>query len=234
MLTTWTTSAPAGSGIATLAATTVTVAPRATAVSASAYPCRPDDRLPRNRTGSRYSRVPPAETTTCLPARSCGRDSRTLRQAEKISSGSGRRPLPVSTPVSRPDAGSSTTMPRSRNVSTLVRVAAFSHISVCMAGAITTGHRAVSSVFVRRSSARPCAALASRLAVAGATTTRSACWPSRTCGTSWTSWKTSVRTGRPDSASHVGAPTNFSAASVGTTVTWWPDSVNRRTSEAAL
>ena len=59
-----------------------------------------------------------------------------------------------------------------------------------------------------RSSARPWAALASRSAVAGATTTRSAVWPIRTCGTSWTSVQTSVATGLPDSAAQVAAPTN--------------------------
>ena len=70
--------------------------------------------------------------------------------------------------------------------------------------------------------------------MAGATTTRSADWPIRTCGTSWTFSHTSVETGLPDSADQVGAPTNCSAAAVGTTVTSWPDSVNRRSSSAAL
>ncbi|HEX2704738.1 MAG TPA: phosphopantothenoylcysteine decarboxylase, partial [Candidatus Lustribacter sp.] len=50
--------------------------------------------------------------------------------------------------------------------------------------------------------------------MAGATTTRSVCCPSRTWGTSWTSCQTSVWTGLPDSAAHVGAPTNASAAAV--------------------
>ena len=68
------------------------------------------------------------------------------------------------------------------NVATLACVAGCSHISVCIAGAKTTGHRAVSnvavsSVAVNRSSARPATARASRSAVAGATTTRSASWP---------------------------------------------------------
>ena len=63
---------PAGSGSATLAATTITSAPRAAAVRASAYPCVPVDQLPMNRTGSISSRVPPADTTTRRPARSAG------------------------------------------------------------------------------------------------------------------------------------------------------------------
>ena len=102
-----------------------------------------------------------------------------------------------------------TCTPRARSVATLAWVAGCSHISVCMAGAMTTGQRAVSSVLVSRSSARPCAARASRSAVAGATTTRSACWPRRTCGTSWTSVHTSVATGLPDRADQVGAPTKL-------------------------
>ena len=142
--------------------------------------------------------------------------------------------MPVSAPVSRPSAGSTTSTPRERSVATLARVAACSHISVCIAGAITTGQRAVSRVLVSRSSARPWAALASRSAVAGATTTRSAVWPIRTCGTSCTDDQTSSATGLPDSAAQVGAPTNRSAASVGTTVTSWPDSVSRRSSSHAL
>ena len=37
-----------------------------------------------------------------------------------------------------------------------------------------------------------------------------------------------------ESAAQVGAPTNSSAAAVGTTVTSWPDSVNSRSSSQAL
>src|SRR5689334_15538969 len=127
-----------------------------------------------------------------------------------------------------------TSAPRDRRVATFACVAACSHISVCIAGANTTGHRAVSSVLVSRSSASPWAALARMSAVAGATTTRSALCPIRTCGTTCTSVQTSVETGLPDSAAQVGAPTNSSAAAVGTTVTSCPDSVNRRSSSAAL
>ena len=48
---------------------------------------------------------------------------------------------------------------------------------------------------------------------------RPAACPMRTCGTSCTEVHTSVATGFPDSAAQVGAPTNSSAAAVGTTVT---------------
>jgi hypothetical protein len=151
-----------------------------------------------------------------------------------MSAGSGSRPLPVSAPVSRPTAGSMTSAPRLRSVSTLATVAGCSHISVCMAGTKMTGPRAVSSVDVSRSSARPAAARAMRSAVAGATSTRSACRPMRTCGTSCTSSKTSVCTGRPDNAAQVGSPTKRRADLVGTTVTPWPDSVSRRSTSAIL
>ena len=98
-------------------------------------------------------------------------------------------------------------------------VAGCSHISVCIAGANTTGQRAVRSVLVSRSSARPWAALASRSAVAGATKTRSALWPRRTCGTSATPDQTSVVTGSPERAAQVGSPTKRNASRVGTTRT---------------
>ncbi len=231
-----TTSAPAGSGSPVPASIRVTRAPRATAVRASAYPCLPEERLPRKRTGSSGSRVPPALITTWRPARSGSATPRasTRRQTSKISPGSGSRPLPVSTPVSRPTAGSTTTAPRRRRVATFSWVAGCSHISVCIAGAKTTGQRAVRRVLVRRSSASPWAALASMSAVAGATTTRSASWPIRTCGTSWTSCQTSSETGWPESADQVAAPTKCSEAAVGTTRTSCPDSVSRRSSSHAL
>jgi hypothetical protein len=151
-----------------------------------------------------------------------------------MSAGSGSRPGPESGPVSRPTAGGRTTFPRRRRVATLSWVAGCSHISVCIAGTKTTGQDAVSRVAVSRSSARPVAARASRSAVAGATTTRSACCPMRTCATSGTSDQTSVVTGLPESASKVAAPTKFRAPGVGTTRTSCPASVNARSTKAAL
>ncbi|SKU66249.1 Uncharacterised protein [Mycobacteroides abscessus subsp. abscessus] len=78
------------------------------------------------------------------------------------------------------------------------------------------------------------AARDSRSAVAGATTTRSASCPSRTCGTSGTSSNTPVRAGSPESASKVAAPTNCRADSVGTTRTLCPASASWRTTVQAL
>src|SRR5581483_11785956 len=76
--------------------------------------------------------------------------------------------------------------------------------------------------------------LAIRSAVAGATTTRSADWPSRTWGTSATPVQASVVTGCPDSAAQVTSPTKRRASGVGTTRTSCPDSVSSRSSSHAL
>src|SRR5579859_2839390 len=188
-----------------------------------------------NRTGSISSRVPPADTTTRRPAISGEPAPSSRRRATaKISDGSGSRPAPLSAPVRRPTAGSSTTAPRRRSTATLAWVAGCSHISVCMAGVYSTGHLAVSNVAVSRSPAIPAAARASRSAVAGATTTRSADWPSRTCGTSDTPVHTSVVTGSPDRAAQVGSPTKRRASAVGTTRTRCPDSVSSLSSSQAL
>src|SRR5206468_639697 len=82
------------------------------------------------------------------PARSgaAGPRSSRLSAAAKIAAGSGSRPAPLSRPVRRPVAGGRTTAPRRRSSATLAWVAGCSHISVCMAGAYSTGQRAVSRV----------------------------------------------------------------------------------------
>ena len=187
------------------------------------------------------SRVPPRETTTRLPAKSCwaiaaAHSGAVMRRSTNsaISSGSGRRPGPESRPVRRPEAGSLTTMPWRRRVATLSTVAALCHIPVCIAGASSTGADVARIVVVRRSSAWPLAIRAMRSAVAGATTTMSARSAKRTCSTLATSSNTSVWTGCPLSASHVGRPTNSRAALVGTTWTSWPASERSRKSRHAL
>ena len=65
-------------------------------------------------------------------------------------------------------------------------VAGCRHISVCMAGAMTSGASLASTVLPSRSSARPVASFAIEFAVAGAITMRSAAWPMATCRTSAT------------------------------------------------
>ena len=231
---------PAGAGSSTLPTTAVTCAPRATAARTTAKPCLPLLRLPMKRTSSHGSRVPPTLTTTLTPAMSALGDlPRPVRWSRSkatsaIRSGSGSRPGPESAPVSRPTAGSSTTTPRSRSVATFAAVAGCCHISVCMAGAMTTGHRAVRSTLVNRSLATPCVARARKSAVAGATMTRSARWPIATWGTLSASDHTSTAIGLPERAAHVGSPTKRRAAAVGTTVTSCPASRSKRRSSTAL
>ena len=75
-----------------------------------------------------------------------------------------------------------TCTPRRRSVSRFSCTAGCSHISVCIAGASSTGARVASSVAVSRSDEIPAAYAPINRAVAGATRTRSACWPRRVCG----------------------------------------------------
>ena len=147
-------------GSATLAATSVTSAPRASAASASAKPMRPEELLPRKRTLSIGSRVPPAVTSTLtprqLPAPRLGRRcvlaaarrrprprrSRALprtRPAAAPARPGARRPARPWTPGARCRARRSCT-PRSRSVCRLARVAACSYMWLFIAGATSTGH----------------------------------------------------------------------------------------------
>ena len=64
----------------------------------------------------------------------------TARAAATMSSGSLMRPGPESLPVRWPDSGPTKWKPRERRVSTFATVAAFCHISVCIAGATTSGY----------------------------------------------------------------------------------------------
>ena len=94
--------------------------------------------------------MPPALTTTVRPARSgTGRPRRsTARQTAAISTGVGQPALAGVLAGEPADGGLEHEHARgSRSVATLARVAGCSHISVCIAGASTTGQRAVSSVF---------------------------------------------------------------------------------------
>ena len=181
--------------------------------------------------------MPPAETTTRRPARS-GRGSAAaasrVSAAAKISSGSGSRPGPVSAagePAGRRVEHDHAALAQGRDVG--LGRGVVPHLGVHRR---REQHRAPrrQQREVSRSSARPCAARASRSAVAGATTTRSASRPSRTCGTRRRPPTPSSRPACPDSAAQVGAPTNSSAAAVGTTVTSCPDSVSSRSSETRL
>jgi len=105
-----------------------------------------------------------------------------------------------------------------------------------MAGAINTGPRAARRTVVRKSSAMPCAALARRLAVAGAITTACARSASATCSTASELWgsKRFVSTGRPESVRKVRGPTNSRACSVRQTVARAPSAVSSRKRYTAL
>ncbi len=70
--------------------------------------------------------------------------------------------------------------------------------------------------------------------MAGATTTRSACWPSVVCGIGSASSNNDVRTGSDASAENVVAPTNRWAPAVRTGVTQAPASTRRRQTSMAL
>jgi hypothetical protein len=70
--------------------------------------------------------------------------------------------------------------------------------------------------------------------VAGATTMRSADWPSRVCGMAETSSHTVVWVGSEPRASKVARPTNRVARSVSTGATCTPASTSRRQISTAL
>ncbi len=119
-----------------------------------------------------------------------------------IASGSGRRPGPYSPHAIAPSAGSMTLTPSSTNRWMFRSVAGWSHIRTFIAGATTTGLSVASSRVVARSSAIPAAIFASRSAVAGQTSTKSAereswIWPISTSSLSsqserWTGLSASV------------------------------------------
>ena len=127
----------------------------------------------------------------------------------RISSGSARRPIPESDPVRRPIAGSIISIPRCLRVLMFAIVAAFCHISVCIAGATSTGQVAASTVEVNKSSAIPAAIFAINDAVAGATTMQSAFFEIAmclTCSTSVYRSGSTTSTGFFESASSVTFP----------------------------
>ena len=105
-----------------------------------------------------------------------------------------------------------------------------------MLGASRTGATVASTTALTGQSAMPAAMRAIRLAVAGATTTRSApsatwMWP---ISDSWVRSNRSVATGLPERVWKVSGPTNSLARAVITTRTLAPALVSRRTSSTAL
>ena len=120
-------------------------------------------------------------------------------------------------------------------VATLAWVAGCCHISVCIAGAITTGQVAVSRVAVSRSSARPAPPGPSGRRWRGRRRRGRRRVPSATCSTPATSSQTAVWTGCRRTAPPRW-PRRRSSARPRWARPWtsWPDSVSRRSRRAAL
>ena len=179
------------------------------------------------------SRVPPEVTSTRRPARSCGVS--TASTAATISAGSAIRPDPMSPPASGPSTGPTTVTPRFASTAMLSCTDGCSHISVCIAGATITGARVARRVAVRMSPERPVRRSDTRRAVAGHTTTASACWPSLVWGMGEEgSFHSEVTAGSDASAEKVVSPTIRSAPAVRTGTTWAPAPTIRRHTSAAL
>jgi hypothetical protein len=177
--------------------------------------------------------VPPRLTSTRVPASVRVSSSAAVTPAIRSSS-SASRPGPVSPEVSGPLAGGTTSTPRRSSSARLARVAGCCHISVCIAGATTTGPGKASATLVSRSSARPAAIRARVWAVAGATTST---WPQRaraTCSTAAGSSHTDAGTCRPVRAAKVARLTIASPALVRIGCTSAPARISSRASSAAL
>ena len=120
------------------------------------------------------SAVGPAVTMARLPVSGPDAPCSAASIAAKITAGSAMRPGPNSPQAMAPSSGPTNRTPSALRVARFRCVAACRHIRTFMAGAISTGLSVASRVVEARSPANPCAALAIRSAVAGATTTRSA------------------------------------------------------------
>ena len=173
-------------------------------VAARARPMRPLEALVKYRTGSRYCLVGPEvirmraienrnraslsgdrrDSWRRESAHFCGVRASCSAIAAKIFSGAAIRPMPRCRQLSHPSSGPTRIMPSSRNCVTLRCTADLSHISQFMAGASMIGPVKLKTSVLSKSSASPCAVLARKLAVAGATQrisprlARSICAPS--------------------------------------------------------
>ncbi len=129
-----------------------------------------------------------------------------------------------------PSLGPITLMPSPCKIPRLRCVAGWSHMRTFIAGAIITGVSVAINTVDARSPASPCAILAIRSAVAGATTTRSAdrdnwIWP---ISASAVRSNSAPCTFSPATADIVSGVTNSAAAAVITGVTAAPRSRRRR------
>ncbi len=140
-----------------------------------AKPILPLDRLVMPRTGSMASKVGPAVISTRLPARRLGWKKAT--SSSHSSAASSMRPSPTSPQAWSPAAGPRMMLPSARSCARFRCVAGCAHISRFMAGASSSGQLSIGRARHSRlsnSSARPCASLAMKSALAGATNTASA------------------------------------------------------------
>ena len=144
-------------------------APRLAAAAARANPILPLERLPRKRTGSIGSRVPPAVTRTLSPSQ--GRaPSGSLPQPRPAGAGDRGDGQCRVRPVRRagPHPGSMTVTPRSRSVSRFSCVAGSLYIRSFIAGATNRGAVEARNAVVTIESQIPAASLAIVFAEAGA------------------------------------------------------------------
>ncbi len=110
-------------------------------------------------------------------------------------SGSGILPNPMSPQASQPEAGVTTSQPNFLSLLRFSCVTGFSYMAVFIAGARTFLQRQARTVVVSMSSAMPLASLAATLAVAGATTTRSARLARAMCSVLYWKLRSKVSTG---------------------------------------
>ena len=127
----------------------------------------------------------------------CGASS--LSIAAIITAGSASLPVPISPQAVSPSSGAISATPLCFKVARLACVAGCAHIFGFIAGAIITGQSVARQIVLAKSSARPCAILARKLAVAGATSTMSASRASLICpiSASSVSENSSVKTFSP-------------------------------------
>ena len=153
-----------------------------------------------------------------------------------IASGSGSRPLPYSPQAISPSSGSITCTPSARSMARLRWVALWCHMRTFIAGTASTGLSVASSSVVARSSAIPFAIFARILAVAGATTTSSACRDNWICPISRSAFRSnrSSNTWSSVNTPRLSGVTNCLALSVSTARTAIPRLRNPRTSSNDL
>ena len=155
---------PARRGSETLAATTVTSAPRRAASSASAKPIRPEERLPTKRTAvDRLARAAGGDEHLQPVELAAGAAARPRRRpAARAARAGGRSRTRRARRASRCRARARVA-PRARRRARFSWVAGCSYIAPFMAGATISGRRQASAAAVSRLSAWPGGELGDRV-----------------------------------------------------------------------